>query len=241
MADRARVEEALTRTREKPRVKPKLKPKYRSPDQPLKAEINRSTVVTSSMYGLRANMKPISILPLAIVLAATSAIGQDVVLHRSPNPTPSSFSFPRTLGDNCPVDLEVNHGPSFQKKNTDYGPFAPPIPAVQEQRIQLTMTNPSRKEIVSAQITVHGFSDKWRAVPLANAASTPDLTKRITIVLNVKGNDHASSDLSLQRFTSVAYVDLDSLTYADGATWKASSPSACSVSPDPLMLVSEAR
>jgi hypothetical protein len=137
------------------------------------------------------------------------------------------------------VDLKVNHGPSFLKRNTDYGPFAPP--AVQEQRIQLTMTNPSRKEIVSAQITVHGFSDKWRAVPLALATNTPDLTKRVHIVLKVKGNDHASSDLSLQRFTSVAYVDLDSLTYADGATWKASSPGACSVSPELLMLVSEAR
>lgn len=186
-------------------------------------------------------MKHISILPLAIVLATTSAIGQDIVLHRSPNPAPSSFSPPRTLGDNCPVDLKVNHGPSLQKRNTDYGPFAPPTPAVQEQRIQLTMTNPSPKEIVSAQITVHGFSDKWRAVPLALATNTPDLTKRVHVVLKVKGNDHASSDLSLQRFTSVAYVDLDSLTYADGATWKASSPGACSVSPELLMLVSEAR
>jgi hypothetical protein len=193
------------------------------------------------MYDLRANMKPISILPLAIVLATTSAIGQDMVLHRSVNPAPSSFSPPRTLGDNCPVGMKVNHGPSALKRETNYGPFASPTPAVQEQRIQLTLTNPSPKEIVSAQITVHGFSDKWRAIPLASATNAPDLTKRIKIFLNVEGNDHASSDLSLQRFTSVAYVDLDSLTYADGATWKAASPSACSVSPELLMLVSEAR
>jgi hypothetical protein len=186
-------------------------------------------------------MKPISILPLAIVLATTSAIGQDIVLHRSANPAPLSFSSRLTPGSNCPVGLKVNHGPSFQKRDTNYGPFAPPTPTVQEQRIQVTMTNRSPKEIVSAQITVHGFSDKWRAIPLASAASTPDLTKRVNIVLTVKGNDHASSDLSLLRFTSVAYVDLDSLTYADGATWKASSPGACSVSPDLLMLVTAAR
>jgi hypothetical protein len=103
------------------------------------------------------------------------------------------------------------------------------------------MTNPSPKEIVSAQITVHGFSDKWRAIPLASAKDTPDLRKTVNLVLNVKGKDHVSSDLSLPRFTSVAYVDLDSLTYADGATWKASAPSTCSVSPDPWMLVSAAR
>jgi hypothetical protein len=186
-------------------------------------------------------MKPIYILPLAIVLATSSAIGQDIVLHRSANPTPLSFSSPRNPGADCPVGLKVNHGRSFLKRNTNYGPFAPPNPAVQEQRIQLIVTNPSPKEIASAQITVHGFSDKWRSIPLASAASTPDLTKSVNIVLNVKGNDHASSDLSLLRFTSVAYVDLDSLTYADGATWKASSPGACSVSPDLFMLVSAAR
>jgi hypothetical protein len=102
------------------------------------------------------------------------------------------------------------------------------------------MTNPSLREIVSAQITVYGFSDKWRAIPLVGANDTPDLKKRVNLILKVKGKDHASSDLSLNRFTSVAYVDLDSLTYADGAIWKASSPAACSVTPDPLMLVSAA-
>jgi hypothetical protein len=193
------------------------------------------------MYDLRANMKPISILPLAIVLATTSAIGQDSVLLRGPAATPSILMRPRTLGADCPVGLKVNHGPSFLKRDTEYGPFAPPAPKVQEQRIQLTMTNPSPKEIASAQITVYGFSEKWRAVPLADAKDTPDLRKRVDLVLKVKGNDHASSDLSLHRFTSVAYVDLDSLTYADGSIWKASSPAACSVTPDSFMLVSAAR
>lgn len=186
-------------------------------------------------------MKLISILPLAIVFAASSAIGQDTVLLRSPQVTPSILVPPRTPGADCPVGLKVNHGPSPLEKVTKYGPFTPPAPKVQEQRIQLTMTNSSSKEIVSAQITVYGFSDKWRSIPLAGAKDTPDLRKTINLVLNVKGNDHASSDLSLHRFTSVAYVDLDSLTYADGATWKASSPAACSVTPDLFMLVSSAR
>jgi hypothetical protein len=193
------------------------------------------------MYDLKANMKPISILPLAIVLATTSAIGQDTVLLRSPLTTPSILMQPRTPRADCPVGLKVNHGQSFLKRDTDYGPFAPPAPKVQEQRIQLTMTNPSPKEIVSAQITIYGFSDKWRSIPLAGAKDTPDLKKTVNLVLNVKGNDHASSDLSLNRFTAVAYVNLDSLTYADGATWKASSLDACSVTPDPFMLVSAAR
>src|SRR5271156_4010713 len=120
-------------------------------------------------------MKPISILPLAIVLTTTSAIGQDTVLLRSPQATPSTLMHPRRLGADCPVGLKVNHGPSFQKRDTEYGPFASPAAKAQEQSIQLTMTNPSPKEIVSAQITVYGFSDRWRAIPLAGAKDTPDL------------------------------------------------------------------
>jgi hypothetical protein len=110
---------------------------------------------------------------------------------------------------------------------------------VQEQRIQLTMTNLSPQEIVKAQFTVHGLSDKWRYVPLPEAPA-PDLTKRVEVTLEVRGNSHASRDLSLSRFTSVTSVNLDSLTYADGSTWEASS-GACSVVPDPFMLVTAAR
>ena len=47
----------------------------------------------------------------------------------------------------------------------------------------------------------------------------------------------ASSDLSLSRFTAVTSVDLNSITYADGTTWHTSSPAACSITPDLIMLV----
>ena len=172
-------------------------------------------------------MKSIGVLPLAIVLATPCIIAQDVVLHLSPN----------TAGGNCPVGLSVNHGSSFPARKT-IGPSAAPAAPV-EQRIQLTMTNLSSQEIVRAQITFHGLSDKWRYVPLPEAPA-PDLTKRVEVTLDVRGNSHASSDLSLNRFTSVTSVDLDSLTYADGSTWEASS-GACSVVPDPFMLVTAAR
>ena len=174
-------------------------------------------------------MKFIGILPLAIVLATPSIIAQDIVQR------PSSI----IPGTGCPVGLRVNHGSSFPARKT-VGPFAAPSSPVQEQRIQLTMTNLSLREIVRAQITVHGLSEKWRYVPVAGAPA-PDLTKRVEIALNVRGNSHASSDLSLSRFASVTSVDLNSLTYADGASWDASSPSACSVVPEPFMLVTAAR
>jgi hypothetical protein len=184
-------------------------------------------------------MKSIGILPLAIVLATPCIIAQDIVLHPSPNIVSRRSPLLTSRAD-CPVGLRVNHGSSFLVREAEYGPFAAPPRPVQVQRIQLTMTNLSSQEIVKAQITVHGLSDKWRYVPLPEAPA-PDLTKRVEVALEVRGNSHASSDLSLSRFTSVTSVDLNSLTYADGATWEASSPTACSVVPDPFMLVTAVR
>ena len=101
------------------------------------------------------------------------------------------------------------------------------------------MTSPSPKNRERANYrprssVISGEPFPWRGQRI------PDLRKTVSIALNVKENDHGSSDLSLHHFTAVAYVDLDSLTYADSATWKASSPGV-TFSTGLLMLVSAAR
>jgi hypothetical protein len=191
-------------------------------------------------------MKPIRFLPLAIVLATICAIGQDVVMHRSPNAVsanPASLNFYPYSMDGCPIGLQVNHGSFFLQRKVEYGPGSndgiPFTGAV--QRIHLIMTNPNPREIVKVQLTVHGYSDKWKAIPLVRASSAPDLAKEVTVVLGIKGNGHASSDLSLNSFTAVTSVDVDSLTYSDGSAWHSTSRGACSVAPSPMMLVSADR
>ncbi len=145
--------------------------------------------------------------------------------------------------DRCPIGLEVNHGTFFLERKTEYGPGPDDgVPLTSSiQRIHLSMTNPNPREIVKVQFTVHGFSDKWRAIPLGGASSAPDLAKKVTVVLDIQGKGHASSDLSLSNFTAVTSVDVDSLTYADGSAWQATSRGACSVAPSLMMLVSADR
>jgi hypothetical protein len=72
---------------------------------------------------------------------------------------------------------------------------------------------------------------------LASSSPEPDLAKTVDVVLDVKGKSEASSDLSLNRFTAVTSIDLNSITYADGNTWHTPSPEACSITPDLIMLV----
>jgi len=57
----------------------------------------------------------------------------------------------------------------------------------------------------------------------------------------VKGNGHASNDLSLSRLASVTTIDVNLVAYTDGSTWHTPSPGACSVPPERFMLVSDTR
>jgi hypothetical protein len=183
-------------------------------------------------------MNRASILPLLFLFAASHAFAQQM-----------SLTHLRTAGADCPVGIQVSHatgvpagmnaGPTIKEgpaingrssigENTSPGPT---------QAIHLTMTNPLSHDIVSARITAHGFSGKWKIMDLRTSSHGPDLAKTLDIALNVKGQSHASSDLSLRYFTAISSIDLDSVTYADGTTWRAPSPGACSVTPDLFMLI----
>lgn len=179
-------------------------------------------------------MKNTEIFSLAILFAATAAGGQ------------SSFTWSHSLNTaNCPVALQATHQGLYKKKNVDDRELGPGTagkaqPATLDQRIRLTIANLSAHDIMSADVTAHGFSEKWRAVPLSGAEPVPDLAKQLKVRLAVKGNASASHELALPHFTTVTAIDVNAVTYADGSSWHASAPSACSVAPSMLMLVSSA-
>ena len=145
-------------------------------------------------------MKPVCLLLLAIVLAITCAMGQDTVLHRNPYGVSSNSQslnlYPYSM-DRCPIGLQVNHGSLFLQRKVEYGPGSNGgIPLTGSvQRIHLIMTNPNPREIVKVQLTVHGYSDKWKAIPLVRASSAPDLAKEVTVVLDIQGNGHPGAHL----------------------------------------------
>jgi hypothetical protein len=170
-------------------------------------------------------MKSASILPLAIVFAATSALGQVYSLP------------PRIDPAKCPVGLRVERsGGNFEYKNAKAVP-ADDVAPFSEQRFDFKMTNFSPHEIVNAEITAHGFGHDGRIVgPLLTP--TPNLAKTLAVALDVKGNSSASRELSFAHFSAIQTIDVNSVTYADGSSWHASSPGACSVAPSLFMLIS---
>jgi hypothetical protein len=190
-------------------------------------------------------MKCASILSLAILLTGTCALSQEPVTSSAANlvlATPP-LRMDRT---NCPVGLQVKHGPGLPISRSADGPSINGKPlngqvqkTDQSQGIHLTLINLSPQSIVSAQVVVHGFSNKRRYVPLSEA--DPDLARTVDVALEVNGNSQAGRNLSLSRFTAITAVDVNAITYADGSTWRTSSPGACSASPDLFMLVNAER
>jgi hypothetical protein len=169
------------------------------------------------------SMKYASVLPLALLTTAFS-VGQ------------TTYQKPLQIDPtNCPVGLQVRHGGGLPIAVGAADLKSPP--SAQNQGIRLTVANPSSRDVVALEITVHGLSEKWRYVPLSDMPQKPDFKKTVNLSLNVKGSGHASQDLSLTHFTAVTSVDVNSVTYADGSEWQAPSADACSVTPDLIMLV----
>jgi hypothetical protein len=192
------------------------------------------------------DMKCASILSLTILLTTTCALTQETGLRSDAKlavATPP-LQMDRT---NCPIGLQVKHGPGLPLAMNAQGPTingkalsdGQVRAQDQNQGLHLTLINLSPQSIVSAQLIVHGFSNKSRYISLSKA--TPDLATTVDVALDVKGNGQATRNLSLSHFTAITAVEVNAITYADGATWRTSSPGACSASPDLLMLVNADR
>jgi hypothetical protein len=127
---------------------------------------------------LEADMKPASILPLAIMLATTSVFGQS--LTQPPRIDPSK----------CPVGLEVEQNGSPVSYGAIAGSGSAHGPAddvdQRSQRFDFKMTNFSPHDIVNAEITAHAFSSKWRVFSVP--APTPDVWRTVDVTFDVKGN-----------------------------------------------------
>jgi hypothetical protein len=176
-----------------------------------------------------ANMKCARILSLAITLATTSMFGQS--LTQPPRIDPSK----------CPVGLEVEqNGSLVAYKNAYAGPGDDVDPRFVHQRsarrFDFKMTNFLSHEIVKAEITAHAFSDKLRVFSVP--APTPDLWQTVDVAFDVKGNGSATRELSFAHFPGIRTFNVNSVTYADGSTWHASSAGACSVAPRTPMRIS---
>jgi len=140
----------------------------------------------------------------------------------------------------CPVEMRATQGsggalvavkpgqPDKGRPGQDRGGYS--------QRIHLAVNNIGAPPIATADVRVHGTTAQPRMVPLAGTSGPATITRGMHVSFDGGTGKESSSDVVLRDFTSVNSIDLLSVTYADGTTWK-STAGACRIVPDPVMLI----
>jgi hypothetical protein len=140
----------------------------------------------------------------------------------------------------CPVSMTARQGGLTQMIKTGQKPpeqqqYEPmPKPS---QRIHLTLSGFGKdKRATQATITARGLSARGR-IDRAAGGGTSDLRRTVSATFTPDENGTVSADLELPAFTSVSSLQLESITYSDGSSWKVPDGRVCRVAPDPVMLI----
>jgi hypothetical protein len=115
--------------------------------------------------------------------------------------------------------------------------------ASQKLKLQLSyLTDPQlhSSNIIAAQITVHGLTAKGRIAPASSDPDDNTIAKQVDLALTIAPGRAASTDMLFKGFTSVRWITLDSLTYANGSTWHPAAHRSCSIVPNRYMAVADA-
>ena len=140
----------------------------------------------------------------------------------------------------CPALMHARHEGGLHRRvlvNGDPAPEPLGLPIV------LTLTGGRSAQITRATVTVQGLSiqglnGRWQLFQIRAAHDgSGEITKTVEAVFAPGEDDTASTKLVLSGFTSISSIELDSVSYADGSTWKPAPHRACQVAPDPFMLV----
>lgn len=132
----------------------------------------------------------------------------------------------------CPVSLYARQAPGADRIEVNGVQIKGPA-----QMLHLMVTGSNSRRVVAAQVTVHGFANKVRAVQTMSTPAPSDAAKAFDVRFPT-GPKEIATDLAVPGYSAVSVIDLNSVTYADGSTWKFAAESTCSSRIDPIMLIS---
>jgi hypothetical protein len=160
---------------------------------------------------------------------------------QSPNTQLQTRPLPQAQSDTaCPIAMRARHAFFLNKELIDGAKPNDRRPEDSKDagmKLLLTLTDPDARQIAAANITVHGTNGNWRLVPVNDGKGSPNVTRTLKVPFEPGENRGVDSYLALRGFTAVSSIVLNSVTYADGSTWKTIDAGACQVAPDPLMLI----
>jgi hypothetical protein len=134
----------------------------------------------------------------------------------------------------CPVSMRAEHlSDGEMVKTRDAKPQGI------GQSLHLTFIAPDSRRIASATLTIEGVKPKGRVMQAsAMSSGSPDATATITVGFTPGPERRDLADIRVPGMTAVQSIEVNSVGYSDGSTWKLAGSLHCRVAPDGLMLVS---
>lgn len=153
---------------------------------------------------------------------------------------PACFAAPANFTSaSCPVALTATQRGAGQllALETATAPTGSP-----QQAIDLSLTNAQKRRIVSIDLEVHGTADKGRVLSTSSSVvrtgqPSTDAVRRVHLNSEVSANEERTSTVAVQGLTSVGWIAITALHYADGTTWTSDRRRSCAVRPSGLMLL----
>jgi hypothetical protein len=133
----------------------------------------------------------------------------------------------------CPVSLHAGHladGSMVQASGAH--------PSGLGQWLSLSFGGLDQKQIASATLTVHGLTAKPRMSQALTADNgRADVVRTFHVPFAAGPQKSAVTKLWVSGMSVVERIDVQSVEYSDGSTWKVAEGGSCHVVPDPFMLI----
>ncbi|MGH9600401.1 MAG: hypothetical protein ACRD27_11100 [Terracidiphilus sp.] len=156
---------------------------------------------------------------------------------------------PSRVSSGCPVSMRLQQTPGGRTETVQDGKRV----EQPSTRLDLTVTAHPAARVRSAAITVHGFDGRQHIVPVGAQAVKPEtvwpgaskpasddsaFTRKLDVNFRPAGGRGATAEVWVNGIGAVNWIDVDSIVYADGSTWKPAPGESCRIEPDPFELIS---
>jgi hypothetical protein len=148
----------------------------------------------------------------------------------------SAASYRVQVSQGCPVAMRLNQ--KFNSAVRQVGKDPKRLDPAANLHLEISSapnSNAKAAAVKAAMVTIQGYDRSPRLELISPSPSLPVRTMHIQFA-PVAGNG-ASADFAVSGIVSVSRLQIDSLTFANGATWRPARGESCIVTPDPFMLV----
>ena len=146
---------------------------------------------------------------------------------------PTNTVCPAQVHPHCPIAMRAQH-----MADGEMVKIGKAQPRGIGQWLRLTLIAPDSRRIVKATLTIRGLSPKGRTVQaLRNGDDSSDVVSQQVASFTIGLDKDDVANLWVRDMTAVQSIEISSVTYADGSTWKYAGDMTCRVTPEGLMQV----